>query len=442
VSVNETAREIAGIPDQLEEAARPSKPLARMLAYCLANLGYGMFFAFNNGSLTLWLQRYTADPRLIGLLGGSHSFEGVIIQPIVGAISDRLRLKLGRRRPVMLLFIPSSCLFLALTPFVAHHLAHPLPAIVACIFLFTMSFNVAFDPYQALMVDTTPASQRGRVTALFYLLSAVGQVGVLFLNLPLSAKFVLVAAIMLVTTLVTIAGTPERPAPLEAHEAAERRRDVFRRSLGGLRNLKQVRFYLLMYLFYGAGTDAITPNLTIFVRRITHCSNEAAQHSMTILLLAMGLSMIPCGWLADRLGSKRMLTAGFVLVGLAAVGGLWVQTLPQIAVVMALAGIGTAAQNASAYPLLSRLVPGREVGFYTGLQTAATSIAGPLTILLTGWLILHGGHSGYRMIFVVCGACTILALLFLAAIKPDTGRHEVIDRERELVGESGQVHAL
>jgi MFS family permease len=222
---------------------------------------------------------------------------------------------------------------------------------------------------------------------------------------------------------------------LEADEAAERRRDVFRRSLGGLRSLKQVRFYLLMYLFYGAGTDAITPNLTTFVRRITDCSNEAAQHSMTILLLAMGLSMIPCGWLADRLGSKRMLTAGFVLVGLAALGGLWVQTLPQIAVVMALAGIGTAAQNASAYPLLSRLVPGREVGFYTGLQTAATSIAGPVTILLTGWLILHGGHSGYRMIFVVCGACTVLALIFLAAIKPDTGRHEVIDRERELVGE-------
>jgi DHA2 family methylenomycin A resistance protein-like MFS transporter len=183
-----------------------------------------------------------------------------------------------------------------------------------------------------------------------------------------------------------------------------------------------------MFLCYGAGTDAITPNLTIFVKTITHCSDNAAQHCLMIVLLAMGISIVPCGLIADRVGTKRMLAAGFLLVGAASLCGLWVQTLPQIWCVMALAGVATAAQNAAAYPLLTRLVPSREIGFYTGLQSAVISVTGPLAIWLTGTLINHGG---YRMIFAVCSMFTIAAAVFLAPIQVDAARREIAAREAE-----------
>ncbi len=88
--------------------------------YSLANLGYGAFYAFNNFIIPLWLNGYTDNKLLLGLMGGSHSFEGAIIQPIVGSVSDRLHGPGGRRRPFMRIFILISAIFLLLAPAAAH----------------------------------------------------------------------------------------------------------------------------------------------------------------------------------------------------------------------------------------------------------------------------------------------------------------------------------
>ncbi len=103
-------------------------------------------------------------------------------------------------------------------------------------------------------------------------------------------------------------------------------------------------------------------------------------------------------------------------------------TLPQVAVVLALAGLGVGAQNASAYPLLTRLVPAKEIGFYVGLQTAAASLAGPGAVFLTGLLI---NHSGYRVIFAVCAACLLLALVTISFLREGAAAGEIARRERE-----------
>lgn len=409
----------------VDEDRRPLLSPARILAYCLANVGFGMFYAFNNWVLTLWLQRFTTDARLIGFLGGSHSYEGVVLQPLAGSISDRIKSPLGRRRPIILLFVPISCLFLCLAPIAAHSASHRLLWVVISVMIFTSTFNLAYDPYQALLADITHPAQRGRVAGFWYLVGSVGQVAILFIKASLTAKFFWVAGIMIVTTLITAIGTPERPT---TGHTFGRKREELRAAFAGLGLLKQTRLYLLMFLFYGAGTDAITPNLAIFIEKITHCSDDTALHSVIMLQLFVALSMIPCGWLVDRVGAKRVLLAGLGLVALASLCGLWINTLPQVWIVLAVAGIGTAAQNAGSYPLLTRLVPPREIGFYTGLQTAGVSIAGPAAIWLTGTLINHSHHQ-YRVIFAVCVVCTALAAIALTPIDLKAARQEVVDRE-------------
>lgn len=420
-------------PETGDEAPQPAeerKPLSALgvVGYSLANLGNGAFYAFNNAALPLWLQGFTHNAVILGFMAGTHSFEGAIIQPLVGSWSDRLRTKWGRRRPFMLAFIPVSALLMLATPALAH-LPHAvrLTALIVSIVLFTIAFNIAADPYQAMLADITTPAQRGRATGAWFFFGALGQVVALMAPIPLTGKFIAVALLMLVTTLATCALTREPTLPPPTAERP-RRREELREALGGLRTLREARTYLAMFFFYGAGIDAVVPNLTLFIERITHCTNSEAQIMFVVLMASVALCTLPMGWISDRLGSKRLLMASFVLIGIAAALGLWVTTLLQVGLVLVLAGLGVAAQNASAFPLLTRLVPRQEIGFYTGLQTTALSVAGPLAIGITGTLINHGG---YRVIFGVCAVCIVLAMLILARLTPTLAPAEVAARDRQ-----------
>ena len=419
------------LPEELE--GLPLDTLAsRTFWYSLANLGYGMFFALNNATLTLLLKNMGASGVLIGLMGSSHSLEGAVIQPFVGAASDRLRSPLGRRRPFILAFTPLSTLFLLLTPAASHlPVAIRLGAVVTCIFLFTVFFNVAQDPYLALMPDIIPPKQRGRVTAMWTFFGVTGQATLVMLNIPLIMKFSLVGIVMLVTTLLTCAGVREsRHTPENVHRShmAE-----LKAALAGLNTLRQARKSLTALFFLGMGVGAVLPFLTVFVTKITGCSDHDAEKMFLVLMISTAVSVLPFGWLCDRLGPKSVLLTALVLIALAALNGLWVHTLPQVAIVLVLAGLGNAAQSASAYPLLTRLVPGDEVGFYTGLQSTALSIAAPATAVVTGLLTDRGG---YRLIFVVCGISVGIALTILAQLRMPDAAHEIQARQTEIQNES------
>src|SRR5205814_6120787 len=81
--------------------------------------------------------------------------------PTVGALSDRVWTRFGRRRPFMLVGVPLSAAF-----FVAGAFVHDLLPLALVIFLFSIFFNVAVDPYTALLADITPLHQRGWLSGL------------------------------------------------------------------------------------------------------------------------------------------------------------------------------------------------------------------------------------------------------------------------------------
>ena len=425
-------------PQTSQAATRAPLTLPGILWYSLANLGFGMFYAFNNFVIPLWLRHYTGNAILLGLMGGSHSFEGVIIQPVVGSISDRMRGPGGRRRPFMRVFILISTLFLLLAP-AASYLPPPLrlAAIVTCIFLFTLTFNVAVDPYQALLADITTPGQRGKVTGFWFFVGALGQVSILVLPIPTNIKFPVVAVLMLGTTWLTCLKTHE-PVVTTPPETPRGHMDDIKLALAGLKTLRQARIYMVMFLLYGAGVGVVVPFLTLFIRSIAHAHSprmtepqldSLAQGLSALLLIATAVGSLAFGWLADRIGPKRLLLLSLGLVAVAAINGTWITTPLQIALVLGLAGLGIGAQNASAYPLLTRIVPAKEIGFYVGLQTAAASISGPGAVALTGALI---NHSGYRVIFAVCAACLGLAFAALSLLREREAAGEVAARTSEI----------
>src|SRR5437868_6091592 len=292
-----------------------------MALYSVAAIGGGFFYYFNNAVLPLLLSRLPgSNVLLVNLLSSTRSIEGAVIQPVVGASSDRIWTRLGRRRPFMLVAMPLCALFMALTP-----LAPSLPLIVACIFVFSLLFNVAADPYTA----------------------------------------------------------------------------------------RQALRYLVALFLYNVGINTILVNLTRFATKVLHTSDSEAGLLFMLLILVTGLFALPAAWLAARVGLKRVIAGGMVLIAVATPFTLVAHTMAQVLPALLVAGVGNAALSALTWPLLTMLVPPERVGVFAGLKTSAESISALFTAVLAAVMV---GLWGYRSIFVVLLVAIVASLAVFATI--------------------------
>jgi maltose/moltooligosaccharide transporter len=376
--------------------------------YSVASFGSGLFYVFNNAVLPLLIP--STNVLLVNLLSNTRSIEGAVIQPVVGAWSDRIWTRLGRRRPFMLIAIPLSALVMALTP-----LAPNLALIVVCIVLFSLLFNVAADPYTALQADIAAPAQRPMLNAVATVVQLAGQVSLgLFLALgPFKrsippAAYAVVAAGMLLTFLVTIVAVPERREEVHLEP---------RHSLGeyvaALQSHRQALRYLVALFCYNVGINTIQVNLTRFAVRVLGISDQSAVFLFVLLILVTGLLALPAAWLATRVGLKRVIAGGMVLIAVAATFALVVRTEAQVIPVLVLAGAGNACLTLT-WPLLTLLVPPERVGVFAGLKTGAESISAFFSGFVAAAMV---GIWGYRSIFMVLLVAIIAALATLTSVR-------------------------
>ena len=160
---------------------------------------------------------------------------GLIVQPIIGSMSDRTWNRLGRRRPyfltgavlasIALFFMPdSSLLWMA----------------AGLLWILDASINITMEPFRAFVADKLPEEQRtlgfvmqsffigiGQTlaNALPYLFSALGVVGVMATGIPLSVdySFKIGAIVFLIAVVWTVVTTKEYPPEdLEAFQRMKR----------------------------------------------------------------------------------------------------------------------------------------------------------------------------------------------------------------------------
>lgn len=380
----------------------------KALLYSAGSVGAGAFFAFNNFVLPQLLKAAGAGDLLTGLLSSTRSIEGAIIQPTIGALSDRTRGRFGRRRPYIAVGIPLSAAF-----FVVAAAQHDVLGLTIGIFLFSIFFNAAADPYVALLADITTVSERGILQGVSTAIQLASQVAFLVLISTASAgggipawSYLLVAGLMVGTFAVTVFGVQE---PEIVDLAAERL--GFRRYVAELTEHHQAMRYLAAIFVFMVGFSAVLPYLTLFITVDIGATEQVALALAAATLLVTGLAAVAFGKLADRVGTKPVLVTGWALLAIAALGGIVIQRLPETVVVVILAGIGNGAATAAGWPLLATLVPPEKTGVFAGLKAAAESVAIPASVVVAAELFLP--RFSYRGVFVLLAGAILIALFIL-----------------------------
>ncbi len=321
---------------------------------------------------------------------------GLIIQPIIGSMSDRTWNKLGRRRPyflagailasVALFFMPdSSAVWMA----------------AGLLWILDASINITMEPFRAFVADKLPEEQRtlgfvmqsffigiGQTlaNALPYLFTTLGVVGVMASGIPLSVdySFKIGAIVFLVAVLWTVITTKEYPP--EDMEAFERLRREKKGCLGGfaeifssvaempttMKQLAVVQFFTwfalpCMWQFFGIAVARHVfgaPNETspLFAQGTEWGGLCFAVYNVVCFLVAF---MLPS--LANATSRKVVHIVALVCGGLGLISVFFITNKFMLFASMAGVGIAWASILSMPYVILSTAVPPARMGVYMGV---------------------------------------------------------------------------
>lgn len=119
-------------------------------------LGLQVTFGIESASLSRIYQGFGASVEDLALLWMAGPVAGLIVQPLIGAISDRSWTRFGRRRPFMF-----GAALVAIFAILQLAFAPNLTTAIAMVWLLEFAMNALNAPYRALVGDTLPTSQQG-----------------------------------------------------------------------------------------------------------------------------------------------------------------------------------------------------------------------------------------------------------------------------------------
>jgi MFS family permease len=393
------------------------------------NLALSFFWLTSNMQWTALI--IIIVPKLVlGMVGARHSGSDMswltalgallasLVQPLVGAWSDRSRHAKGRRRPFMVVGVIGTAILLVSMGLERSFL--PFLFLYLGLQLFS---NLASAPYQALIPDVVLFEQRGVASGYMGLMSQAAIIGGVLVPTFFSVRltFEILAALQLVGLLVTLVGVPEVPersirAPWNAVEflksfwiSPKQYRDwwwVFGTRLLVMLGFSTLEYYLYYYLHF-----------------VQHLANPNAMldQALIAVTLASLLSVLSAGWLSDRLHRRRvMVVIGGLVMGVAALGFVFTHSLVMVTVFAAIFGLGYGTYLSTDWALAVDVLPptnnaAKDMGLWSISQTVAQTIATALAGLFLALVVIHWGNVlAYRALFVitfvyfVCGSFLVL----------------------------------
>ncbi|MCM1002902.1 MAG: MFS transporter [Candidatus Gastranaerophilales bacterium] len=451
----------------MEENALKKFNTAKLISFAIGF--FGLQFAWQmriilSGPVT---ESLGASPFLFGLIWLAGPFTGMVVQPLIGALSDKTTSPFGRRRPYLLGGALLSALALwalpnseAITNFISSSLHIKFPALAALAFAAIMIWildacvNIAQGPYRALVPDVVPQEQHSIANSYISLAIGLGSVVAAatapFLKwafnyqMSVNAQFIMAALAFTLGMIWTCMAIKERR--YEPKEDDKTEKFDFVKSLKEFFALSPevgkicwMQFFtwignmcmMIYFTQYAIHTVYGVPDLS-GVNEAVKASFEGAVLAGTnfssicfaIFNLVCFLVAIPIGVLSVKFGNKKVHIISMISMALAFLGMAFTKDHTTVAVLMGLSGIGWASICALPFAMLSQYIkPGTE-GSVMGIFNIF--IAGPQVFVCTlvSWIINKcvfsvdaGVNYHWEYTFLIGAFCLAAASLIASRVK-------------------------
>lgn len=414
-------------------------------------LGIQFGFALQSANASGILRNYGADVEHLSWFWIAAPLIGLIIQPIVGHYSDRTWNRLGRRRPFFLTgsILSASALFLMPNAGLLGSGASLVLIGAGFLMIMDASFNLAMEPFRALVADNLPDTQRTLGFSVQTSLIGVGAVvgswlpyvlthwfgishtapeGVVANNVKWS--FYVGAAVFIAAIVWTVVTTKEYP-PEEYERYHGRATDHhgglrtifadFSRMPKTMRQLGLVQFFSWFALFgmWVFTTDSIATH--IFHLPVTDKSSPAYRDAVDWTGIIFGvyngvsaLFALVLPWIAARIGRKQTHAVSLIIGGIGLISFYFAPDKQFLIFSMACVGIAWASILAMPYVILSSSIPPGKMGIYMGLFNFFITIPQILNGVVGGPLVKYVYHDQpvYAIvlagIFMLCAALSVI----------------------------------
>lgn len=415
----------------------------RTILVGLAFLSICAFWQMYDNVVPLVLREtFGMDESLAGAIMAADNILALFLLPFFGGLSDRTETKMGRRTPYILGGTAAAVILMNLLPildnsYAAEAAPYKFASFVVVLGLLLIAMGTYRSPAVALMPDVTAKPLRSRANAIINLMGAVG--GIIYLGVAAvmypTAKvkdlahvnyqplFLVVSAIMVVAVVVLLVTIrePKLAAENRAFEAAHPELNLAKDDGSGHEVLpapvkRSLGFLLASIALWFIGYNGVTTWFTTYVAEVM---GEGLGGASTCLMVATAgaiVSYIPIGVLVSRIGRKRTILVGVVLLAACFLSGYFLTThnssiTPVMFVVFALVGLAWAAINVNSLPMVVEMCRGSDVGKFTGYYYTASMLAQVVTPVLAGTLMKQIGYAvlfPYAAVFVALSFVTML----------------------------------
>ena len=387
-----------------------------------------------------------------GAIMAADNILALFLLPFFGGLSDKTDTKIGKRMPFILFGTGIAVILLNILPLLDNgYFAAPstfkMVSFVIVLALLLIAMGIYRSPAVALMPDVTPKPLRAKANAIINLMGAVGGMiylalaAVLYPNKKVAGlahvnyqpMFMIVAAIMFVSVGILFL-TIKEPKLTAENRALEEQHPEWNLAeddgSGGEVLPPQVKtslgFLLASIALWFIGYNGVTTWFTTYVSQVM---GQALGGASTCLLIATAgaiVSYIPIGALASKIGRKKTIMGGIVLLAVCfALGYVLTTTYTSINVVMfivfALVGLAWAAINVNSLPMVVEMCKGSDIGKFTGYYYTASMAAQIVTPILAGTLMRS---VSYKILFPYAAVFVALSFLTMTRVQHGDNRPE------------------
>lgn len=430
---------------------KPRLSTAQIITMSFGFLGIQFGFALQNGNTSRILRSFGADVEHLPMFWIVAPLVGMIVQPIIGHYSDHTWTRIGRRKPyfltgailssLALIFLPNSALVSTVIP--------ALWVGAGMVMIMDASFNVAMEPFRALVADNLPDSQRTSGFSIQTFLIGAGAVagsylpewmadlgyskeaGVSGVADNIKYSFYIGAAVFIAAILVTVFFSKEYPPDqYEKYHGKPDKQEKqgllsiftdFGKMPKTMKQLGLVQFFSWFALFsmWVFTTDAVATHVYglsgDYAKSVAY--NDAGNkvgaafgvYNFVAMIYALFLP-----FLAKRLGRKLTHSVSLIAGGVGLISIYFIKDPAMLKFSMVGVGLAWASILAMPYVILSSSIPAGKLGIYMGIFNFFITLPQIVNGLFGGWVVkqLYGGQPIYAIvlagIFMICAAISVI----------------------------------